>query len=197
MGARGDERNSELKGFLGERSICEELAPSSLEMEPAFPTNNRSGPWGCTGRTSRQVRSQRVRNDAHADGRWDPARTRGGRDPLDHRPTQFRSSRRLRHFGTITNARRGADAEEGLVAAALADATRGFLWPWRHHALLRNTPRRNDSLDAKKGGQSDLAHCAGRGSRIPFTWCLRELDLGSWSPQLSVALWQGWQLGSV
>jgi hypothetical protein len=43
-----------------------------------------------------------------------------------------------------------ADGEGWLVAAALAGVTRGFLSPWRHHALLRDAPRPDRRPDAKE-----------------------------------------------
>ena len=112
---------------------------------------------------------------------------RRGRDAAEIRLTIDRPSFvppvDYRHFGTTTtNARRGADAEGRLVAAALAGATRGVLWPWRHHALLRDTSRPGDALNAKKGGQFDSTSCGGSGFGIPFTWCLRELVPGLWFP---------------
>lgn len=124
---------------------------------------------------------------------------RGHRPSADSRPTLLRffdiSTPPPRMHGAM------ADAEGWLVAAALAGATRAFLSPWRHHALLRDAPRPGRRPGAKSRswdrGQLDSPLCGGPGS----VYLLRGVyvsSTGSWSPPIPslAALGQGCQPGS-
>lgn len=138
------------------------------------------------------------------DGRWEmgsgdgDAGRRSARPSVDSRPTLLRffdiSPPPPRMHGTT------ADVEGWLLAAALAGATRAFLSPWRHHALLRDAPRPGRRPGAKSRGpdrgQLDSPLCGGPGS----VYLLRGVyvsSTGSWSPPQSLAaLGQGCQPGS-
>lgn len=133
------------------------------------------------------------------DGRWDPAMaTRAssvGRLSTDAASVSRHFAPPPRMHGAM------ADAEGWLVAAALAGATRAFLSPWRHHALLRDAPRPGRRPGAKSRsrdrGQLDSPLCGGPGS----VYLLRGVyvsSTGSWSPPIPslAALGQGCQPGS-
>lgn len=111
-----------------------------------------------------------------------------GSDQLVCRPTLLRffdiSTPPPRMHGAM------ADGEGWLLAAALAGATRAFLSPWRHHALLRDAPRSGRRPGAKSRrrdrGQLDSPLCGGPGS----VYLLRGVyvsSTGSWSPPI---LWR-------
>lgn len=123
------------------------------------------------------------------DGRWEmgsgdgDAGRRSARPSVNSRPTLLRffdiSPPPPRMHGTT------ADVEGWLLAAALAGATRAFLSPWRHHALLRDAPRPGRRPGAKSRGrdrgQLDSPLYGGPGS----VYLLRGVyvsSTGSWSP---------------
>lgn len=160
-----------------ERALYPASQPAG--MPPAFPTNNPSGPWGCTGGSRRQVTARSRSEMMHmrmGDGRWDPAMaTRAssvGRLSTD-------AASVFRHFDTTTsNARRDGGCG-GLVGGRSASGRdKGLSFAVAPSRLVtrctstRPSPRRKE----QESGQRSIGFASVWRVGIPFTWCLRELD---------------------
>lgn len=183
-----DTRGTRAESLLGDgaRDLKRALYPARWNAT-CVPHDQSVGPVGLHGWEPPPGHSpQQVRNDAHADGRWEMGDgirrwRRGAAISSSVGQLSTDSASVFRHFSTTTSNARDDGGCGGLVAGRSASGRdKGLSFAVAPSRLVtrctstRPSPRRKE----QRSGQRSIGFASvwRAGVGIPFTWCLREFD---------------------